>query len=143
MFTKILVGLDGSPREPAVLRQAVELADRLGGKLLLCRAMQIPVSIPAVAWSLAGDDFEKFLIEHGHAALEKIGNELPAGLVGGAYSGIGQPADYICKVAEEQKCDLIVMGTHGYDRVERLLGTTASKVANRAPCSVMIVRDRD
>jgi len=142
MFTKILVGLDGSPREPAVLKQAVELADRLGGKLLLCRAMQIPVSIPAVAWSLAGDDFEKFLVEHGHASLEKIGSELPEGVVGGAFSGIGQPADFIIKVAEENKADVIVIGSHGYDRVERLLGTTASKVVNRAPCSVMVVRER-
>ena len=140
MFTKILVGLDGSPREPAVLQQAVELADRLGGKLLLVRAMQIPVSIPAVAWSLAGDDFEKFLVEHGHAALEKIAGDLPEGIVGGMHSGIGQPADYICKVAEERKADLVVIGSHGYDRVERLLGTTASKVVNRAPCSVMVVR---
>lgn len=141
MFTKILVGLDGSPREPAVLEQAVELADRLGGKLLLCRAMQIPVSIPAVAWSLAGDDFEKFLVEHGHAALEKIASELPEGIVGDIHSGIGQPADYLVKVAEERKADLVVIGSHGYDRVERILGTTASKVVNRAPCSVMVVRE--
>ncbi len=143
MFKTILVGLDGSAREPGVLAQAVEIADRLGGKLVLCRAMQIPMSIPAVAWSLAGDDFETFLLEHGRDALQRVAAELPEGLVGATTAELGQPGDVLCKVAEERGVDLVVIGSHGYDRVDRLLGTTAAKVVNRAPCSVMVVRQSD
>ncbi|MEM6997061.1 MAG: universal stress protein [Myxococcota bacterium] len=140
MFTTILVGLDGSQREPAVLAQAVEVADRLGGKLQLSRAMQIPMSIPAVAWSLAGDDFEKFLLEHGRSELNRVAERLPEALVGGVSVEMGQPGDVLCTLAKEHKADLVIIGSHGYDRVDRLLGTTAAKVVNRAPCTVMVVR---
>lgn len=142
MFKRILVGLDGSPREAAVLKQAVEFADRCGGELHLCRAMQIPLSIPAVAWALQGDDFDAFLIEHGMRSLDKIASEQPEGLVVKRWSELGQPADVLCRLAKEQAIDLIVIGSHGYDRVDRLLGTTAAKVVNRAPCSVTVVRER-
>jgi nucleotide-binding universal stress UspA family protein len=140
MFHKILVGLDGSPRQPKVLAQAVELADRLGGRLHLVRAMQIPVSVPAIAWSLQGDDFAKFLIEHGQRDLEAIEAQLPAGLVAHRWCELSQPADLLCKLATDIGADLVVIGSHGYDRIDRLLGTTAAKVVNRAPCSVMVVR---
>jgi universal stress protein A len=142
MFRKVLVGLDGSPRQPAVLKQAVELADRLGGKLHLVRAMQIPVSVPALAWSLQGDDFSKFLIEHGQRDLEAVEAELPAGLVARRWCELAQPADLLCRLASDLGADLVVIGSHGYDRIDRLLGTTAAKVVNRAPCSVMVVRER-
>lgn len=143
MFKTIVVGLDGSERQPGVVRQAVELADRMGGRLVLCRAMQIPLSIPAVAWSLAGDDFENFLVGHGREALKRVEEEIPEALRGGIESGMGQPGDFICKVAEERRADLIVIGSHGYDRVDRLLGTTAAKVVNRARCTVLVVRNPD
>ena len=141
MFTKILVGLDGSPREPVVLRQAVELADRCGGRLYLCRAMQVPLSVPAIAWSLQGDEFETFLLEHGHAALQRIEGGLPEGLVAHRYCELAQPADLICRLAADIAADLVVIGSHGYDRIDRVLGTTAAKVVNRAPCSVLVVRE--
>ena len=38
--------------------------------------------------------------------------------------------------------DLVVIGSHGYGGLDRLLGTTAAKVANRAPCSVLVVRGK-
>ena len=141
MFKNIVVGLDGSIRQPAVLRQAVELADRCGGKLHLCRAMQVPMSIPAVAWTLKGEDFSKFLLEHGTEALKRIEAELPEGMVAKRWCEIGQPSDVICRIAEDTGADLVVIGCHGYDRVDRLLGTTAAKVVNRAHCSVMVIRD--
>ena len=56
MHRTIVVGLDGSPRQPAVLEQAVAIARQDGAKLHLCRAMTIPVSIPAAAWTLKGED---------------------------------------------------------------------------------------
>jgi nucleotide-binding universal stress UspA family protein len=141
MFKNILVGLDGSERQAGVLRQAVELADRCGGRLHLCRAMQVPLSIPAIAWNLKGDDFTQFLVEHADKALERIEQELPEGLVARRWSEVGQPADVLCKIVDEAGIDLVVIGCHGYDRIDRFLGTTAAKVVNRANCSVVVVRD--
>lgn len=39
-----------------------------------------------------------------------------------------------------QDADLLVVGTHGTGRFEGLLGGTSTKLARRAPCSVLIVR---
>ena len=103
--------------------------------------MTVPVNIPSVLWTLQGDDFSNFLVEHGEKELQELTKDLEEGLVAGIHCRIGQPADVLCELAEELSADLVVIGTHGYDRIDRVLGTTAAKVVNRAPCSVMVVRD--
>jgi nucleotide-binding universal stress UspA family protein len=54
---------------------------------------------------------------------------------------IGTAATEILQVAEEAKCDLIVLGTHGRRGLGRLLmGSVAEQVVRRAPCPVMTVK---
>src|SRR5262245_60293465 len=51
---------------------------------------------------------------------------------------MGDPADEILRVAEEAKCDLIVMGTHGRSGLGRLLmGSVAERVLRKASCPVL------
>ena len=53
----------------------------------------------------------------------------------------GSPDSRIVETAEEEKADLIIMGSHGYKRWERLLlGSVSDSVVRHAPCSVLIVR---
>lgn len=140
MHKRILVGLDGSPRQPRVLEEALAIANAQAATLELCRAMTIPVSIPSALWTLQGEDLGAFLVEHGEKELREVAKTLPPDRVGSVHSRVGQPADVICALAEELGADLVVIGTHGYDRIDRVLGTTAAKVANRSPCSVLVVR---
>ena len=49
--------------------------------------------------------------------------------------------DAICTAAKEVDADLIVIGSHGYGVIDRLLGTTAAKVVNHADRSVYVVHD--
>jgi nucleotide-binding universal stress UspA family protein len=142
MYRNILVGLDGSPRQPLVLEHAVMLAKASGAKLHLCRAMTVPIDVPAMMWTVQGDDFASFLVDHGRKELAKLRASLDAELVDDVHVRVGQPADVLCKIAEEIRADLLVVGTHGYSGIDRLLGTTAAKVANRAPCSVLVIRAR-
>ena len=54
---------------------------------------------------------------------------------------IGSPERRIVETAEEMAADLIVVGSHGYNRWERLLlGSVSDSVVHHAPCSVLIVR---
>lgn len=55
----------------------------------------------------------------------------------------GNPVDQIIKVSEEHNCDLIVMGTHGYNILEDMIGTTARKVLRRSKIPVLAVRLRN
>lgn len=53
----------------------------------------------------------------------------------------GSPDSRIVEMAEEMKADLIVLGSHGYNRWERLLlGSVSNSVIHHAHCSVLVVR---
>jgi nucleotide-binding universal stress UspA family protein len=55
----------------------------------------------------------------------------------------GVPKDAIVNEAREWDADLIVLGSHGYGRVKRLvLGSVAAGVVASAPCSVQVVRSK-
>ena len=55
---------------------------------------------------------------------------------------LGAPEIRIVEKAEEMKADLIIVGSHGYNRWERLLlGSVSDSVIHHAPCSVLIVRN--
>lgn len=56
----------------------------------------------------------------------------------------GSPDSRIVETAEEMKADMIVLGSHGYNRWERLLlGSVSDSVVHHAHCSVLIVRDEE
>jgi nucleotide-binding universal stress UspA family protein len=53
----------------------------------------------------------------------------------------GSPESRIVETAEAMKANLIILGSHGYNRWERLLlGSVSNSVMHHAPCSVMVVR---
>jgi nucleotide-binding universal stress UspA family protein len=55
---------------------------------------------------------------------------------------VGVPFEEIVKIAGEERADMIVMGTHGRDGLNRvLLGSVAERVIRLAPCPVLTVRE--
>lgn len=53
----------------------------------------------------------------------------------------GDPAHVITEEAEKRGADLIAMGTHGHSALRHLLlGSTAERVIQHAPCPVMTIR---
>ena len=72
--------------------------------------------------------------------MEKDIKVVPAELVERVEARLGAPWQVICDLATVEKVDLIVIGTHGYSGIDHLLGTTATRVVNHAPCSVLVVR---
>ena len=53
----------------------------------------------------------------------------------------GAPFLEIVQYAENEDCDLIVIGTHGHGPVQNmLLGSAADKVVRKAKCPVLVVR---
>jgi nucleotide-binding universal stress UspA family protein len=55
---------------------------------------------------------------------------------------MGDPAGEIVRIAEDEKADMIVLGTHGRTGVTRLLmGSVAEVVVRRAPCPVLVYRE--
>jgi nucleotide-binding universal stress UspA family protein len=58
------------------------------------------------------------------------------------FTHLATPWDGICRAAIELDADLIVLGSHGYGALDRVLGTTAAKVVNHADRSVLVVRSK-
>lgn len=54
----------------------------------------------------------------------------------------GDPAMELCRIAEEERFDLIVVGSHGSGFLKRvLLGSVSHHVLHHAPCPVLVVRE--
>jgi nucleotide-binding universal stress UspA family protein len=137
---RILVGLDASSRAESVLDAAKELAKHTGAKLVLFRAVGVPHEIPAEAYSMTPASLAELLEREAKGYLDKLAAALPAGTVEATVVHVGTPWQGICAAAEQQDADLIVIGSHGYSGLDRLIGTTAGKVVNHAKRSVLVVR---
>ena len=144
MYKHILAALDGSPRSAQVLSQAAELCARTGATLHLCHAVNVPLGLPADTWTLNGEELRARLIDHGLHELTRMAGALHPHVTpvrwGERVSRLGRPAQVIVDLAEELKVDLIVIGSHSLDVLDRLLGTTAARVVNHAGCDVLVVR---
>jgi nucleotide-binding universal stress UspA family protein len=61
-----------------------------------------------------------------------------------AHVRLGAIAQELCNLATEIRADLVVVGTHGRQGVQRLLlGSVAEKTVRMAPCPVLVVRPKD
>jgi nucleotide-binding universal stress UspA family protein len=137
---KILVAVDGSPVQTRVLDRAVELAQATSARIVLFRAVGAPTELPPDALAVSPDQLPQILVRRAEANLEELAKKIPAPLREGVCVEVGTPWRSIVAAAEREHADLIVIGSHGYGGIDRLLGTTAAKVVDHAKCSVLVAR---
>lgn len=139
---KIVVGIDGSPRQPQVVLSAAELAVCFGAQLILVRVVGVPPEIPPEAWQCPDMDLKTFLQQKAGQELDSAVALLPAALQRSVRreTMFAAPWQGLCAAADSCAADLIVIGSHGYGGLDRVLGTTAARVVNHAACSVFVVR---
>lgn len=137
---KLLVALDGSARERGVLAAAIVLARRTSAKLVLFRSVGLSSHVPVEAMSLHPEELPGQLERAAQLELEKLAATVPEEVRGGCRTAIGTAWQAIVETAAAEEADVIVIGSHGYEGLDRLLGTTAAKVVNHADRSVLVVR---
>lgn len=137
---KILVGLDLSPRADLVLEAAVNLAQRFGAKLVLVHAVEVPFDFPSGALGLSPTMLSGTLEDTAQRDLEARARALPPGLVHKVDLQLGTGWRVVCDVARAEDVDLIVIGSHGYSGLDRVLGTTAARIVNHADRPVLVAR---
>lgn len=140
MIHRILVALDGSSRAPGVLAAAAEVAARFDAVLVPFRAVSIPPEFPPSAHVPHGDPLPKYLEDTARAELAALATPLTVRR-DPPVLGHGQPWRAILDAAREQGADLIVLGSHGYAGIDRVLGTTAARVVNLAARNVLVVHE--
>jgi len=146
MFSRIVVGTDGSETASQAVQEAVELAKQSGSTLDIVTAFEpIPaerlrqegkVDVPGdVQYAFNPNEDANVTLENAAGPARNAGLEVQT------HTREGDPADAILDVAEETKADLIIVGNKGMTGAKRfLLGSVPNKVSHHAPCDVMIVR---
>lgn len=94
--------------------------------------------IPVYADLEARQDDLRRALDEAAARLRKAGFEAESRIVA------GKPVDVICELAKSEQASLIALGTHGHSPIVNLLmGRTAQRVVQHAPCPVLSVRSPD
>ena len=145
MFSRIVVGTDGSETAKQAVREAAELAKKTGASLYVVSAFDpVPPSRLQQERLEAPSDIAHTVNpnEDVDATLAEAAQQVEdAGVEVRTFARQGEPADAILDVAEEEKADLIVVGNKGMTGAKRfLLGSVPNKVSHHAPSSVLIVR---
>jgi nucleotide-binding universal stress UspA family protein len=135
-----LVALDSSVRASQVLAEASALAQGTGAKLVLFRAIGLPSDLPIEAYAMSPDGVVQVLQQRAATELADLAKRIPEGIQFEIRQEIGASWQAICEAGRLVDASLIVIGSHGYAGLDRLLGTTASRVVNHADRSVLVVR---
>ena len=144
---KVLLALDGSPHSHAAL---VEFAARpwpsgTEAQILTVIHSSIPLLLdPALLVAAAHMEQTLELRRDAPALVEEASQRIRdanPGISVTATTIEGIPEDEIVEEAQRWGADLIVLGSHGYGRMRRVvLGSVAGAVVAKAPCSVQVVR---
>jgi nucleotide-binding universal stress UspA family protein len=149
MFDRMLVGIDASPHSAKVLAAARDLAVKSKASVMVAhiRDIALPLAMAATAGRPGGmprrelppledEQTAHQLVEDAVKVFAEAG--VPAkGQVG---SGWGATARELLNLADQFNADLIVVGSHGSQVTQILLGSVAYRVVHQAQCPVLVVR---
>jgi len=140
---RILVPTDFSDDAELALHTALRLlAGTDGAEVVLFHAFHIPIEYVHLAGGFVLPDVAESAVADARAALERVAEPLRAeGHTIETVARQGYAPQAIEIEARERKVDLIAMGTHGRSFLPHmLLGSTAERVVQNAPCPVLTVR---
>jgi len=144
MFSRIVVGTDGSDTATAAVTMALELARTSGATLHVVSAYKDPATTVTVAHAgaVAVSDAGVSGAVAKSACEDLLADVMTRaeGLEVQAHAVAGAPADVMVDVAERVGADLIVVGSKGMKGARRLIGSVPNSVAHRAPCHVLIAK---
>ena len=136
MYETILVTLDGTPTDRAIIEHIKQLAKLAHSRLVLLHV--------ADGWAARtyGPDAVSPEITEDTAYLERVRLEFQAlGIPTQSELAYGEPDKEIIKWVRQKPCDLVAMSTHGHRFLADLfLGTTATKVRHSISVPVLLLR---
>ena len=146
VFSNILVALDGSEVNQRALTEAVDQAKIWNAKL-----QAIYITSTALLNSLSTDptfrvdntyEIERILQKEGEEVLESAKKYCAEkGITIITHMKYGDPGIEIISLAEQEKCDLIIVASHGKSDLDRLLlGSVSSFVVTHNKVMTLVVR---
>ncbi|MCD1293962.1 universal stress protein [Methanocella sp. CWC-04] len=146
MTSRILIATDGSKYSEKAVDYCIGMAQRLGSEVIALYVISMKtLEIYAMGHH---DDIRGYeeanskLRNEGEEALRyavRKGNE--SGVIVNTFIARGYPGEEILKLADQERVDMIVVGSLGKSGLEHLLiGSVSEEVVKKAPCPVLVVR---
>ncbi len=138
MYKHILIPLDNSPSDRAILDHIRPLAKQLNAELILVHVAEGFAARYQNQLNLEDSEEIKKDREYLHRSEEKLIQE---GFKVKAYLLAGEPPDQILNIAEKEQVDLIAMSTHGHRFLQDLiLGSVAENIRHRTHIPILMIR---
>jgi universal stress protein A len=148
-YRVILVPIDFSQHSKKTVDYAVRFATRYKAIIRLLHVFQVPdYAVTQYEHRQRGSDDLRNQVD----VAEEIAREnlsayedelLSRGIETQAILRVGYPFEEIVLMANDPEIDLVIIGSHGRSRITRLLvGSTAERVVEHAPCPVLVVKER-
>jgi len=136
MYKTILVTLDGTPTDRAIIDHVKQLA-----KLAQSRVVLLHVADGWAARTYGPDAVSPEIAEDTEYLKEVRADFQAAGISAEAELAYGDPAKQIINWVQQKGCDLVAMSTHGHRFLaDVFLGTTASRVQHNISVPVLLLR---
>lgn len=145
MYKHILICTDGSPVGEKAVEQGLEVAKLMKAKVTAIKVTEMWSAIDVAgrdaltrieSYESAASNAAKKILEDVAVQAQKVGVPCTTKHVPDSL-----PAEGILRTAEQEGCDLIVMGSHGRRGLNRLLlGSQAHNVLNQTKISVLVCR---
>jgi nucleotide-binding universal stress UspA family protein/predicted transcriptional regulator len=144
LFRRLLVGLDGSPLSWQAFQVGLQLAKLAGATLTTLSVIEGPKTPPkqqaaprTPSGKLDWDWAIYFQQMQARASAEAHLADLPLE----TFTREGSASTLLTSLAQERNTDLLILGATGHEHpLSSTTGGTARKVANAAPCAVLLVR---
>lgn len=138
MYKRVLFATDFDEIGVSAAHKAKKIADENKAELLLVHVVE---PIPAYAYpGFAGfAEVEVSIREQAEKELNALANQLGIDEKHRLLE-FGTVKNEVLRIAEEQKVDLIVAGSHGKHGLALLLGSTADAILHGAHCDMLIVQ---
>lgn len=136
MYDTILVTLDGTSSDRAIIEHIKQLAKLAHSRLVLLHV--------ADGWAARtyGPDAVSPEIADDNAYLQKVRSEFQsAGIPAEVELAFGDPANEIINWVNQKGCDLVAMSTHGHRFLaDVFLGATVNRVRHQISAPVLLLR---
>ena len=140
-YERILVPTDGSEETRRAVEHAIDLAEEHDATIHALYVVN-SASFSSLPMESSWESVASMMNKEGEAALDDVeGIAEERGVTVERALVDGNPSREIVRYAEDEDCDLVVMGTHGRGGIDRLLlGSVAEKVVRSSSVPVLTVR---
>jgi len=139
---KILVPVDLSDASSILLQYANDMAEKFAARLVFLCVAEDPFSYSGLPVEISLDSFAENVTEYAQKRMKSFIDENRNQLTGEFESIVlsGHPGRVIIDYAAHEDVDLIIIGTHGYSGLDRMIfGSIAENVIKMATCPVLVI----